>query len=54
MSHESDSEPEPTRPTWKWLLAAVVVIVAIEASTHWSEVSAFAHLPQIEHSLGIG
>ena len=48
------SEPEPTRPSWKMLVAAVAVFLAFEGASHWPQISTFAHLPQIEHSLGIG
>jgi hypothetical protein len=54
MSQAPDSEPAPSRPTWKWLIGFVAIIVAVEASINWSDVSAFAHLPQIKHVLGIG
>tara|TARA_R110000787_G_scaffold26578_5_gene74262 strand:+ start:3553 stop:3717 length:165 start_codon:yes stop_codon:yes gene_type:complete len=54
MSQEPDTEPAPTRPSWKGLIVFVAVIVAIEASINWPKVSSFAHLPQIKHFLGIG
>ena len=54
MSQAPDTGPEPTRPNWKWLLLFVVAIAAIEITTNWTDVSAFAHIPQIEHTLGIG
>lgn len=47
MSTPSNTEPEPSRPNLKWLVALVVVVVVVQVSTHWSEVSAFLHLPHI-------
>jgi hypothetical protein len=54
MSQEPGIGPAPTRPNWKWLVVFVVAIVTIEVVTNWSDVSTFAHIPQIEHTLGIG
>jgi len=54
MTENQQSEPGPTRPTWKMALIVAVIILVAAAATHWDEVSAFAHLPEIEHSLGIG
>jgi len=54
MSTPPDSEPEPTRPTWKMLLVVAAAILVAEAAYHWSDISAFAHLPEIANSLGIG
>ena len=54
MSEELNTEPEPTRPNWKWLLAVAIVVLSVEGASHWSEISEFAHLPQIGHSLGLG
>lgn len=53
MSEESGPEPEPTRPNLKWLMIGLAAVVVIAAATHWPQVSAFAHLPEIEHSLGL-
>lgn len=53
--HDSGpAEPTPSRPGWKTLIFVVCAILAIEATYNWSEVSEFAHLPQIAHSLGLG
>ncbi len=54
MSNTPDTEPAPSRPNWKWLVAAAIVFLSVEAASHWQEVSEFAHLPQIGQALGIG
>ncbi len=54
MSQAPDSGPEPTRPNWKWLLAALVIFAAVEVTNNWTDISTIAHVPQIEHMLGIG
>lgn len=53
MAPPRNPEPEPTRPTWKMLLFLVGAVLMAEAVYHWSDISAYAHLPQIEHSLGL-
>ena len=54
MSQASDTGPEPTRPNWKWLVGIVAVVVAVQVMNNWTDISTFAHLPQIEHMLGLG
>jgi hypothetical protein len=49
-----DNEPAPTRPTWKMAGLAGIAVLAIYAMSHWPEISALAHLPEIAHALGIG
>lgn len=50
---EKPEEHAPSRPTWKTLLLVVCAIVAVEVAYNWSDISAFAHLPEIAHSLGL-
>jgi hypothetical protein len=50
--HDPSDEFPPTRPTPKMLLMALVVVAIGAAVLNWSQVSAFAHIPQIEHALG--
>lgn len=47
-------EPEPTRPSWKWLVIIVAGIAVITSIMHWDEVSEFANLQEIGQALGIG
>lgn len=54
MPTPPDSEPKPSRPTWKTLLLVAAAILVAEAAYNWSDISAFAHLPEITHSLGLG
>ncbi len=48
------ADHEPTRPTWRWWLGAVVVAVVALSIANWPTVSAFAHFNTVEHALGIG
>ena len=48
------ADHEPSRPDAKWMTIAVIVVIFGLAIANWSQVSAFAHLPQIEHALGFG
>jgi hypothetical protein len=52
MASAPEGEPQPSRPNWKWAVAAAAFIVVAEAASHWSEVSAYAHIPEIMHTLG--
>jgi hypothetical protein len=44
-------EYPPTRPTLRILLAAVAVVAVAAAILNWSQVSAFAHISQIENEI---
>jgi hypothetical protein len=50
-------EYPPTRPTFKMLLAAVAVVGLAIVILNWTQVSAFAHIGQIEaeieHAVGL-
>jgi len=52
-SNSPKPEPAPTRPTWKMALIAAAAILVGEAAYHWSDISANAHIQQIEHILGL-
>lgn len=41
----------PTRPTFRMLLVAVAVVAVAVAILNWSQVSAFAHISQIENEI---
>jgi hypothetical protein len=45
-------EYPPTRPTLKLILMAIAVVCAGAILLNWSQVSAFAHIAQIEHAVG--
>jgi len=61
MSDRNDRDPSadypPTRPTFKMLLVAIVVVAAAAVLVNWSQVAAFAHINQIEakieHAVGL-
>jgi len=53
MAKSPNDEPAPTRPTWGMLLIAVGALLIAEAAYHWSDISAAAKLPEIEHYLGM-
>jgi hypothetical protein len=38
----------PSRPTWRMLVVALAVVAAAVAIMNWTQVSAFAHLGQVE------
>jgi hypothetical protein len=44
-------EYPPTRPTWRILLAAVAVVAVAVAMLNWTQVSAYAHISQIENEI---
>jgi DNA-binding transcriptional regulator of glucitol operon len=48
---DPSKEYPPTRPTWRMMLAALVVVAAAAAFLNWPQVSAFAHVSQIETEL---
>lgn len=55
MTNPSHSDPSkdypPTRPTWRMLLVALVVVGAAVTLVNWAKVSAYAHISQIESEL---
>lgn len=44
-------EYPPTRPTWRILLAAVAVVAVAIVILNWSQLSAYAHVSQIENEI---
>ena len=50
--HDPSMENPPTRPTVRLILMALVVICAGAIMLNWTQVSAFAHIAQIEHAIG--
>jgi hypothetical protein len=54
---DPSKEYPPTRPTWRILLAAAAVVAVAVAILNWTQVSAYAHISQIEteieHVVGI-
>jgi hypothetical protein len=38
----------PTRPTWRMILAALVVVAVAATFLNWRQVSVFTHVSQIE------
>lgn len=54
MSNSRQSEPAPTRPTWKMGLIGLVAVLAAYTAYHWSDISANAQVQHIEHVFGVG
>ena len=54
MAQVQDTEPKPTRPSWKMAVVVLGIIVVAETAYHWPQLSKFAHMQKIEQSLGIG
>ena len=54
MTSIPDKEPQPTRPTWGMLFVSLTFGAVIAISYHWNDISAYAHIPQIKQSLGLG
>jgi hypothetical protein len=54
---DPSTEYPPTRPTWRTALAALAVLAAGAAIVNWAQVSAYAHVSQleseIEHVVGL-
>ena len=48
--NENQSHSRPSRIT---LLIALGVVLGIVVIVNWAEISAFAHIPQIKHALGL-
>jgi hypothetical protein len=46
-------EYPPTRPTVRLVLMAIAVACAGAIMVNWAQVSAFAHIAQIEHAIGL-
>jgi hypothetical protein len=44
-------EYPPTRPTWRILLAAAAVVAVAMVILNWTQVSASAHISQIESEI---
>jgi len=42
-----------SRPSRITLLIGLVVVLGVVVIAYWSEISAFAHIPQIKSSLGL-
>lgn len=47
------ADHEPTRPNARYITFALLVVLFAVLFSNWSSVSSFAHIPQIEHALGI-
>jgi hypothetical protein len=45
-------ENPPTRPTVRLILMGLAVLCAGAILLNWAQVSAFAHIAQIEHAVG--
>lgn len=44
---------EHSRPSRITLLIALGVVLGVVVIVYWAEISAFAHIPQIKHALGL-
>jgi hypothetical protein len=42
-----------SRPSRFTLLIALAVVLGVGVITYWSEISTFAHIPQIKQALGL-
>jgi hypothetical protein len=55
--HDPSLDYPPTRPTLKMLLVAVAVVIVAVVILNWSQLSAEAHIGQIEaeieHAVGL-
>lgn len=54
MTSIPQDEPEPTRPTWSMLFVALALGAVIAIGYHWHDISAYAHIPELKQSLGLG
>jgi hypothetical protein len=50
--HDPSFENPPSRPTVRLMLMALAVLCAGAILLNWTQVSAFAHIAQIEHAIG--